>query len=374
LKIVTKYPFPALLVFLLVGFAIYANTLDDEFIFDSFTIISDQYHIQDIDYYLDITNWKLNNRPVANLTFAFNYWLDSANLIGYMIVNILIHILNTFLVFLLTRKMIRTIRPSRDRNSWFGSGEMAFLVALIFLVHPLQTQSVTYVIQRMNTMASMFVLLAVLCYWKSRILQIGRDKIGLSALLMVFAILLGLLGVLSKQNAIIFPLAFFMVELFFIRTPDNRPNRLYLYLFGGIIVLAMLSLVIFGMIPEETEKISRKNYLLTQSRVIIQYIRLMILPFGQNLDYDFAISTSLKDYRVILSSLGLLVIFVAGIFSWKRNRLISFAIFWFFLALSVESSIIPIRDVINEHRCYLALWSYGIVLVIFVDYSEPSKH
>ena len=368
MKTLIKHPIIPFVLFLIVGFAIYSMTFDDEFIFDSFTIISDQYHIQDISYYLDLQNWKIYNRPLANLTLSINFYYGSSNVVGYMLVNILLHVISTFLVFLLSKKMFASFAVSKPGGLKMEPGIFAIFVALLFLVHPLQTQSVTYIIQRMNTLASMFVLVAVLFYWNARILQVEKRRIGLSMFLLFLAVVTGLLGLFSKQNAVIFPGAFFLIEVLFIRTGSPRIKNVYLSVIGGLIVLAILFLIIVGMIPEETDLISRKDYFLTQSRVLIRYMSLMIFPWGQNLDYDFVLSSSILDYKVILSALGLLVCLLCGFFALKKNRLVSFAIFWFFLALSIESSLIPIRDVINEHRCYLAVWSYSILLVVFVDY------
>jgi protein O-mannosyl-transferase len=114
-------------------------------------------------------------------------------------------------------------------------------------------------------------------------------------------------------------------------------------------------------------QISRWEYLVTEMRVIVTYIRLIILPVNQNLDYDYPVYHSLFTPSVFLSFLFLLSIFGLGVYlllrGMKNNppspaahyRLIGFGILWFFITLSVESSIIPIVDVIFEHRLYLPL-------------------
>ena len=106
-----------------------------------------------------------------------------------------------------------------------------------------------------------------------------------------------------------------------------------------------------------------KEYFLTQFRVILTYIRLFILPYNQNLDYDYSVSTSFFQIKTFFSFLALLGILLSGVLLFKKYRLISFGIFWFFLTLSVESSIIPIsQNVIFEHRTYLP--SFGFFLAL----------
>jgi tetratricopeptide (TPR) repeat protein len=116
-------------------------------------------------------------------------------------------------------------------------------------------------------------------------------------------------------------------------------------------------------------EMSRLDYLYTESRVLMTYIRLIFLPINQNLDYDYPISHSLFDPDVFLSFLFLFSIFGLGVYlliycrsTVSNAKLISYGIFWFFITLSVESSIIPIEDVIFEHRMYLP--SIGIFIAV----------
>ena len=120
-----------------------------------------------------------------------------------------------------------------------------------------------------------------------------------------------------------------------------------------------------GRLAEETQTISRGHYLLTQFRVLTTYLRLLFVPLNQNLDYDYPISLTLFHIPTLLSFLLLLLILTAGVVLFRRYRLVSFCIFFFFLTLSVESSIIPIRDVIFEHRLYLPMAGYTLFLERF---------
>jgi len=120
-----------------------------------------------------------------------------------------------------------------------------------------------------------------------------------------------------------------------------------------------------------------KEYFLTQFSVILTYIRLFFLPINQNLDYDYPVSTGFFQLKTFLSFSVLLGILAAGVLMFKKYRLISFGIFWFFLTLSVESSIIPIsQDVIYEHRTYLPGFGFFLAMtgIFFYFYREKYLH
>ena len=123
---------------------------------------------------------------------------------------------------------------------------------------------------------------------------------------------------------------------------------------------------VIGDATQETSSLSRTDYLLTQFNVITTYIRLLFFPVNQNLDYDYPISRTLFEFPTLLSFLFLTSVVAFGGWMFKKSRLISFGIFWFFITLSVESSIIPIRDVIFEHRVYLPSVGFVIFLTVAI--------
>jgi protein O-mannosyl-transferase len=161
--------------------------------------------------------------------------------------------------------------------------------------------------------------------------------------------------------------------MFFLRKKklsiNFRDYRLYMVIAGltalMVFVMSNFSFSIFDpILPEQghTYTVTPLNYLLTQFSVIVKYIQLLILPIHQNLDYDYVISNSFFEVRTLLCFILLLGLIILAIFLYKKNRLLSFGIFWFFLTLSVEASFIPIPNVIFEHRTYLP--SFGFFLVL----------
>jgi hypothetical protein len=143
------------------------------------------------------------------------------------------------------------------------------------------------------------------------------------------AFFVGLLGFMSKQNAITFPVAFILAEIFFIRDEQQKIDRKFLTIFSSAVgVIIMLGLIINGL-PSEYDKISRSDYLFTQFRVLVKYWQLLFLPINQHLDYYFTVSGSLWGVKELLSLLFLLITIALGVWLFRKRWLIaSFAIFW----------------------------------------------
>jgi len=171
-----------------------------------------------------------------------------------------------------------------------------------------------------------------------------------------------------------------LYEFFFLRIDKRIHWKQILPFF--ILLLSVFLWIYFGKLIkfQEMARIAKppsvSHYLFTQFRVLVTYLRLLFLPIRQNLLYDYPISQSLWELPTLASLLLLIAIFILGIRLFSKYRLLSFSIFWFFISLSVESSIIPIRDVIFEHRLYLPLFGFSLFLIsslflILRDKSRP---
>ncbi len=175
MKLSALKPVLILLLFVILGFGIYSNTLEAPFILDDTIGIQDNPHIRITKLtFKEIGKVGFKNsssRPIAFITFALNYYFHQYNLKGYHVVNIIIHILTGFFLYLFIKATLNLplLRPKYDRPDL-----LAFFAALVWLVHPVQTQSVTYIVQRMTSMSAMFYLLSLWLYAKGRISQIQR--------------------------------------------------------------------------------------------------------------------------------------------------------------------------------------------------------
>ena len=244
----------------------------------------------------------------------------------------------------------------REKYSEKTAVSVAGFSALIFLCHPLQTEAVTYIVQRITAMAAFFYLGAIVFYLKARLG--GRSAYYFGAWAMTFA------AMFCRENAFSLPIALILVEgLFFDFDHDLRKAvvRLTPFLMTLFIIplLVRSDLSFFAdkvvLIPMQENAVSRGDYFLTELNALGTYLRLFLFPVNQNLDYDYPIAHSLFEIKTLCSFFLLTGLFLFAMGLLRKNRLVSFVIFWFFLTLSVESSIFPIRDVIFEHRMYLPL-------------------
>jgi Flp pilus assembly protein TadD len=353
---VLKLSFLAILVFL-----IYSNTFKGPFIFDDTNNILENPHIRLTRLTLkDITRAGLegpsSQRPVAIISFALNYYFHRYNVLGYRLVNILIHVMTGVLLYLFAKTTLDVLSlPTRYKfHGW-----IPFFTALIWLVHPIQTQSVTYIVQRMNSMAAMFYLLSLLLYANARR---GRDK-RKKWVLFSGCILSGILSLGSKEIAATLPFVIFLYEWYFFQKLSWNWLRRHLLPFAAILMFfAVASYIYLGghplekiLMAYEAGNFTLTERVLTEFRVVIYYISLLLFPHPSrlNLDYDFPISHSLIDPLTTVLSLGIITGMIGLAFCLvKKDRLLSFAILWFFGNLVIESSVIGLY-IIFEHRSYL---------------------
>ncbi len=353
------------------GLVCYANTFRVPFILDDVTSILGNPLVTSFSF-------TPKTRILGDLSFALNYGIHGFWLPGYHLVNILLHISNSLLLYLLATSLFKTPQLKNCIPD-SASSLIALFAAVVFVAHPLHTQAVTYLAQRVTLLAAFFYLSSVTFYIRSRL-----QKSALAALfLLSLSIAAATAGVLSKENAFTLPLVILFCELTFFR--GNLLKR-SLPLLGYLLPMALLLFMVyvkggsgqdlissFQSISAETGAPSRLQYLLTQFPVTAEYLRLFFLPVGLNLDHDQPLRTSLSDPSVVIPFVILAALMITGVMMWRRGRgsragdswlslLGGFAIGWLFVTISVESSLIPIRDVMFEHRMYLP--SAGIVILV----------
>jgi protein O-mannosyl-transferase len=394
-----------ILVICLVTFLAYSNTFTVPFQFDDMPNIVENPLIRSprmiIDsltfcnqesphYRQDILCNFIKVRYIGYVTFAINNFLHGLNVAGYHFINLSIHIVNSMLVYSLVILLFRT-PLLRDVSSDTYKQFIAFTSALLFAIHPVQTQAVTYIVQRFTILASMFYLSSLVSYIKWRNLSIEKNPSSgnlSSYLFYIGALLFSILAMKTKEISFTLPLVIVILEVVFFKGKAGKRilPLIPLILTAAIIPYSLLNVnnASGSFLQEVADKtrlltnVSRMDYLFTEFRVIVTYIRIIIFPFGQNFDYDYPIYRSFFDPHVYRSFLFLLLIAVTGIYLLyhsKKNEkyhqtlapLVSFGIFWFFITLSVESSFIPIVDVIFEHRVYLPSVGAFIALTSSVD-------
>jgi Flp pilus assembly protein TadD len=355
-----------LLSVVFLGMIIYSNSFDCSFQFD------DKHNILTNGVIRSLTDlkaiWDLSSlRFVPFYSFAINYHFGKFDVGGYHLVNLIIHLINSGLVMWLT-SLLFSSPGLKDHPVAKHKNSISFLMALLFVSHPLATGSVTYIVQRMASMVAMFYFLSIGLYMKARLSE-TKSKYLLFAGSSVFAIL----AFLSKENSFTLPIAIVLIELLILNSKKIAINIKDYRVIGATLVFLILGFFVMTKLPLEILKpilpskynfqtITSENYFYTQLGVILKYIQLLIFPINQNIDHDITLSNSFFEIKPILSSLVLLSLIAIALFNFDKNKIISFGILWFFITISIESSFIPINDLAFEHRTYIP--SFGFFLIL----------
>jgi tetratricopeptide (TPR) repeat protein len=370
----SKYENLFLLFLALLVICIYANTLGSPFIFDSIVNIESNPHIR-------MTQITLNNliqaavkspsthRPLPNISFALNYYLHGYNVVGFHVVNMLIHISTGFLLYFFVKSTFCTpvLRSKYANYMW-----ISFFTAAIWMMHPLQTQSVSYIVQRMNSMAAMFYLLSILLYARFRLSRQHRGKWWLFSGCVMAAIL----ALASKEIAVTLPVFIIAYEWYFFQDLNMKWLKKQIPLLAGcLLLIAVITLIFLGSKPLESilEGYNTRNFtlsqrLLAQPRVVIFYLSQLLWPHPSrlNLDHDFPLSNSLMDpMTTLFSIIAIAALIGLAAVKARTQRLLSFSIVWFFGNLVIESSIIPL-EIIFEHRVYLPSMTFSLTVALVV--------
>ena len=344
----------------------YMNSLDGPFVFDDVHNIKENHRIKIDDLSIDSLKQAMTDnptpRPIAYLSFAINYFFSGEHVRGYHITNIVIHAINGILVYLLSLTILAAIYEESAGENHFW---IALAVGLLFVLHPIQTQSVDYIVQRMTSLSALFYFSAVFCWLKCRTSQ-RPMRIGV---LLGSTIFFWLLALGTKQFAATLPAAILLLE--WIIFQKGKWNKSYLLIVAG--ALFLIAIVCFAFKGTDFFKLFTRGYaqreftlaerLLTESRVVMHYLSLLIWPSPGRLTliYDFPLSISMFQpistmfsWLAILISIGLSIVYA------RRYPLIALSTLWFFLHLVVESTVIPL-EIIYEHRLYLPLFGFALI-------------
>jgi tetratricopeptide (TPR) repeat protein len=368
-------------VLVVVVFLIYSNTFQTPFIFDDLQNIRDNPFIRMTSLsWENINNAAFkspsSNRPVANISFALNYYFHRDDLPGYHVVNILIHVAAGIFLYLLVQAMLGTpeLRDKYSSYRW-----IPLFTAMIWLVHPIQIQSVTYIVQRMNSLSAMFYILSMLFYARARLIEGKRKK----WLLFGGCMLAGILAVGSKEIAATLPLFIILYEWYFHRDLSvSWLKRNILPVVGVLVVFAVIAALFLGVHPLDRISSSYANRdftlmqrVFTEFRVVFFYLSLLVFPHPSrlNLDHVFLVSKSLMvPITTVLSVAMLAGLAAVAVFTAKRHRLLSFCMLWFLGNLVIESSVIGL-EIIFEHRNYLPSIMMILLAVTLICRHVPFK-
>lgn len=309
-------------------------------------------------------------RPVTYFTFFLNRLISSEDTSTYRVLNIAIHMGNGLLLFALIRRLLQ-----RDAFSLLA----AAAAALLFVVHPLATESVTYITQRFESLATFFCLLALILHLQAH----SATNPGRGRLLGAAALLSTLLSMLSKETGVVTPVLLVLINLLHLQDRPwaaLRRSAAQLALLPLIPVLIIAthweqssgSVSIYGLLNITNQSITPYDlgdYILTQVCVWISYLRLLVLPIGQNFDHVYPLITSPLDFRFIVALLITTCLIAAAWLNFRRqparpSAVVLLGVLWYFISLLPSSSIVPLPDLFSEHRCYLPSVGYFLALAV----------
>ncbi|MFH2219350.1 MAG: tetratricopeptide repeat protein [Pseudomonadota bacterium] len=378
------FTFITLFVFLTV---IYANSFHCGWFFDDHPNIVENtnVHIESLSlknivktFYVKDFEHKGVIRPLSYLTFALNYYVGGFDVFGYHVVNFTIHYIAAIFLFLFIYNALQLpILNARYENTAYS---VALLSAFFWATHPLQITAVTYIVQRMASMAGMFYIMAMYFYLKARVANKTGKQTAFFALCGISAIL----SFASKENAAMLPVSLYVFDLFLIQglTGENVKKNFKIFILPLLIVLLLgylyvdLSTIFDDYKYRPFTLIER---LLTEPRVILFYVSLILYPTSSRLMllHDTEISRSLlTPWTTFPAIFGILFIIGTALFISRKRPLIAYCILFFFINHVIEGSIIPL-ELIYEHTNYtpsmLLFVPVAMIWVYVIDYFSYNR-
>jgi len=309
----------------------YSNTLNSPFIFDDSANLLKNPLITDLSR-AGLEGAFYSRRAIGIITFQLNYFFSGWNVAGFHLTNIIIHIFASLAVYRLLQLLMMTEYFADKVDDSFRKLPIPFFAALLFVAHPVQTQAVTYIVQRFASLATLFYLVAIISYLNARLDQVDLRKLFTVKSVVWFLATLAFtfLAFYTKETAYTLPLAIMLVELLFFKCP---PKKIFLVFTASatVVIAALIKYAsatqslhsALSVIDEATRlqtTTTRLDYLFTQFRVITTYLRLIFFPVNQRLDYDFALSHSFFEWSVFCSFLLILTLLLAAGWMVKISR------------------------------------------------------
>lgn len=369
----TGFAFTTMFILLL---CIYANSFNGTWQYDDYLNILDNTNIQLEEFSWENLGRILNgvsqhsatiSRPISYLSFAINYYLHKYNVLGYHIFNFAVHFAASLFLYLL---IVTVLRLPACKNRFDHSAEAVALLSLCFWApHPIHVTAVTYIVQRMASLAGMFYIAAIYFYVKARITSVGYKRYIWGGLVCLSAIL----AFGSKENAVMLPISIFLLDVMVLQFPAKfwtKRNAAVAVLLTTTIFTASLYYIDWTRILSSFDfrPFSLWQRLLTEPRVIIFYLSLLFYPTTDRLMllHDITVSTGLFAPWQTTPAIFLIVVLIAGMILWRRKYpFLAYCVIFFFLNHLIEGSVISL-ELMYEHRNYLPSMLIFVPLAAFI--------
>lgn len=317
-------------------------------------------------------------RPVSMLSFAINYYFTGFNPFYFKLTNLVIHLLNGVIIFIFSKQILLNLLNNNENKA----KNLALIVMLIWLVHPLNLTSILYVVQRMTSLATLFGFMAIMwyCLWRNN-LKTTKNTVGYFILILISL----LLSVFSKESGVLFLLLIYWIELTIFQGRDlsgqaiNIKSIKLIHVLWCIGFLGFFALCYIAIPFTDSSNFLRRDFslserLFTEARVIFLYLKLFFLPTLSDLSLyhdDFLISKSVLDPITTLYSLiALISITFLCIVLYKKYPIALFAWGWFLISQLLESTVVSL-ELIHEHRNYFS--TIGFIILFVCLFSKIEK-
>lgn len=371
-----KVPYIVLAMLLFACFIIYYPASKGGFIYDDLPNIVSNKKIQIDSLQFDELSQAMTSgksgplkRPVSMLSFAINYYFRGLDPYYFRIVNILIHLINGILIYILTRKIIGLTEYKKTKNKTIEIASLA--TTALWLFHPINISSVVYIVQRMNGLAALFTLTGLILFIYGRQMIQERNK---GRFLIVSAFLFcSPLAIFSKENGALIFLFIGLLEVVFFRFKDLKNyNKLYLAALYCIFIIIPFIAILLSLYLEpqillsgyKQQEFTLYERIITEQRVLWIYIYMIFVPDITQLSLfhdDIALSRSLlSPVTTVIAVAGTTILLISALILRKQAKILSFGLLFFLVGHLIESTILPL-NIAFEHRNYLP--SYGLVLI-----------
>ncbi|MBZ5595423.1 MAG: hypothetical protein LAP39_24530 [Acidobacteriia bacterium] len=350
---------------LVVAFAVYEPSLNGPFLFD------DQYlPFGQADFPFDsLRAWITGVRPLLMFSYWINFELSGKQTFSYHLFNVFFHAMVSVLIFLIANKVLEWAQVERARRQ-----VLAVFAGALFLLHPVNSESVGYVASRSENLSVLLFLGAFALFLYRRSTEITWTRTAM--VLLVFAA-----AVLSKEHTVVLPALLLLTDYFwnppFSFAGIRRNWRLYVPVtISGVLAVLYLARQLRGATSAgfNIKDFTWYQYFFTQCRAFWLYIRLFLFPLGLRIDYDFPPSRTLLQHGALVGLIAILLAAGAAYYYRRRYPLAAYGFFAFLILMAPTSSFVPIADPVAERRLYLSMIGLLFIVLEFlrrVDVQQP---
>lgn len=379
------------------GLVVYHRTLRYPFVYDDFRFVVSNEGIRTLrpfsKFFLNpavqASSPELARqiyRPLNTMSYALTYRFFGLDPRPYHALNVMFHILNGLLIFFFTLKILPEsslhFQPAGKRkkgaNLIARAGEpdiksviAATAAGLLFVLHPVQTESAAWISQRSGILSQFFFLVGLILYLRFRESILHGTALWIKVLLFIAVNIFYFLSLLCKESAAVFPLIILAFEWFWAAKGEmgggenSRKKQLFILPVCALclaVIFMTIRRIVLGQVAQ-TDYWAGSFYstCLTMVKGFAYYIKLLFLPFPLSIDYPFAFSRSVFDPLVLLSARVIALVLCIGLLCRKKYPLVTFAVAWFFISLAPVSNIIPIYTIINERFLYLPIVGFALL-------------